>query len=217
MAASNTTLGKKILLLRKEGLSYGQIAKAVPCSKSTVCYYVSVGASELKKASQRAYKRTKVGVLAKKVNLFKSRVYEPIASRKNREVVKRPAREQIRMKMKLFRRRSRSSSYSKVNNITKPYGIKEVVKKLGANPRCYLTGSQIDLSKPQTYSMDHVTPISKGGTNDLDNMELATQSANMAKNDLTVTQFVSLCKRVLMHHGYHVKKIDKEQKKKRCN
>jgi len=209
-----TILGKKIVLLRRQGLSYRAIAKTIPCSKSTVCYHLKGGQKAAKQAQHRAYMLTGEGAVSKKINSFKSRIYKLI---QKREFFKRKktARQQVRHKMKLYRRRSRSSSYDRVNNINKPYGIKEVLGKLGSNPRCYLTGSQIDLAKSETYSLDHVTPISKGGTNDLENMGLATRNANMAKNDLTVSQFVALCKQVLINRGYHVKKIGKEQKKKR--
>lgn len=214
MGPKTTILGKKIVLLRRQGLSYRQIAKTIPCSKATVCYHLTGGQNAAKYAQHQAYMLTGEGTISKKINSFKSRIYKPI---QRPEVIRRKktARQQIRHKMKLYKRRSRSSAYDKVNNISKPYGIKEVLNKLGPNPRCYLTGSQIDLTKSETYSLDHVSPISKGGTNDLENMGIATRNANMAKNDLTVSQFVALCKLVLINRGYHVKKIGKEQKKKR--
>ena len=208
LGAKTAIIREKIFLLRNLGLSHREIADEISHSKATVCYHLSGGQTAARKAKSRAYVGTRVGSLSKKLNLFKSRIYKSILKRKFLKI-KKTARRQLADKMKLYKRRSKSSAYAKVNNINKPYGIKEVFDKIGPNPRCYLTGSRIDLTKSETYSLDHVTPISKGGTNDLKNMGIATRNANMAKNDLTVSQFVALCKLVLTNRGYHVKKIGK--------
>ena len=81
--------------------------------------------------------------------------------------------------------KNRKRSFGKVNNIEKEYGIKELLEKLGDNPRCYLTGDQIDLEDSASYNFDHIVPVSKGGTNDLSNLGICTKAANAAKNDLT--------------------------------
>ena len=87
------------------------------------------------------------------------------------------------------------------------FSSKEFSDKLESNPHCYLTGRKIDLLSPKTYQCDHMIPVSKGGQSTLDNLGLACKDANQAKSDMTLDDFVSLCKDVLTHRGYQIKKI----------
>lgn len=64
--------------------------------------------------------------------------------------------------------------------------------------------------KPQTYSLDHRTPRSKGGANDLENCELACAEANTSKSDLTIEDYIQLCVEVARNNGYEVKKKEPE-------
>ena len=88
------------------------------------------------------------------------------------------------------------------------FSSKEFKDKLVSNPTCYLTGRKIDLLQPKTYQCDHIIPVSKGGTNDLDNLGLACKDANQSKTDLTHDEYIRICKEVLIHHGYSVIKMD---------
>jgi 5-methylcytosine-specific restriction endonuclease McrA len=85
-------------------------------------------------------------------------------------------------------------------------GYKDVLEKFGINPVCYLTGRPIDFNFPESYNLDHVIPRAKGGDNTLSNMNIACRAANMAKNDLLVSEFLELCEEVLLHHGYQVRR-----------
>ena len=78
-----------------------------------------------------------------------------------------------------------------------PFSLGELKSKIGKEPRCYLTGEPIDLMKPETYSLDHIIPISRGGKSSLDNIGLCKSDVNQAKYDMTPTEFISLCKRVI--------------------
>ena len=75
-----------------------------------------------------------------------------------------------------------------------------LINKIGDNPTCAITGVSIDLSKPETYSLDHIMPRSRGGENSLDNCQLVTRQVNQAKSDLTTEEFVLLCKKVVEHN-----------------
>ncbi len=79
-----------------------------------------------------------------------------------------------------------------------------VQRKIGENPICYLTGEPIDTSDLASYSLDHINPISKGGDSSLENLGITTRKANQSKSDLTHKEFLELCKKVLIHHGYNV-------------
>lgn len=84
------------------------------------------------------------------------------------------------------------------------FSASEFKNKLESNPICYLTGRKIDLLKPKTYQCDHIQPVSKNGINTLENMGLVCKVANQAKADMTVDEFLKLCKEVLEHNGYTV-------------
>jgi CRISPR/Cas system Type II protein with McrA/HNH and RuvC-like nuclease domain len=84
--------------------------------------------------------------------------------------------------------------------------LDEVLKKIGPAPTCYLTGEKIDLTDMASYSLDHITPLSRGGKSTLDNMGLSKRIANQAKSDLTKEEFINLCIKVLVHNSYTVEK-----------
>ena len=81
----------------------------------------------------------------------------------------------------------------------------DIINKFGTKTKCYLTGTPIDLEKDD-YCFDHIIPVSKGGSNDLSNLGITTPAANYSKSDLTVEEYLNLCKLVLEHHGYTVNK-----------
>ena len=62
------------------------------------------------------------------------------------------------------------------------------------NNRCALTGLQLT---PQTVSLDHVQPLSRGGSTDLHNCQLTLRTANHMKGSLTHEEFVALCRAVI--------------------
>lgn len=54
----------------------------------------------------------------------------------------------------------------------------------GIETHCYLTGLPINI-KTDDYQLDHIIPISKGGTNELTNMAITCVEANQIKGNLT--------------------------------
>lgn len=85
------------------------------------------------------------------------------------------------------------------NNITIFFTLNELKSKLGKHPKCYLTGKLIDLNKPNTYSLDHIIPVSRGGENSLKNLALMSKDVNQAKWNLTLDEFIKLCNDVVNH------------------
>lgn len=84
------------------------------------------------------------------------------------------------------------------------YTYKDVIKHFGGTTtKCYLTGQPIDILK-DNYNLDHIVPVSKGGTNDLENMGIVIPDANHSKSDLTLDEYLLLCKKVLENFGYTV-------------
>jgi 5-methylcytosine-specific restriction endonuclease McrA len=75
--------------------------------------------------------------------------------------------------------------------------LKNLIVKIGSEPRCYLTGVTIDLNRAESYSLDHIMPICRGGNNTLENCGLAASRANQAKGEMTYQEFVAFCASVV--------------------
>ena len=167
---NNVKRKSNILKLRKNGLSYKQIAKKLGCSLSIISYHCGNG-SEKERAKNTYNKNTPKDCIARKLNTFKSRMKI----------------EKIRNKYVNFRRAKKNRKITGkdvVNNIKKNYTKQDVIDKIGEHPVCYLTGRPIDLCDTKTYQFDHIVPVSKGGTNDLSNLGVCCKEANQAKGEL---------------------------------
>lgn len=62
--------------------------------------------------------------------------------------------------------------------------------------RCALSGR---LLTPETASLDHMVPLSRGGMHDLSNLWIVDHQVNAAKGALTVDEFVAICREVAAH------------------
>jgi len=182
---NNRNLKDDILSLRAEGKSYNQISKILKCSKSVISYHCGNG-SEKRRVLFNTKNRTPI---CKKVSKFKTR-----CSRVNYQG--------IRSKLKTFKRRSvlpGNKTNTIVNSIDKNYTCKDVINKIGENPICYLTGAPINLDDSASYHLDHIIPTSRGGSNNLDNLQICLRDVNLAKGQLMIEEFYELCESVLRY------------------
>ena len=62
--------------------------------------------------------------------------------------------------------------------------------------RCAMTGKPLD----RTAELDHIVPVSKGGKNEPSNLQWLSPEVNQCKNDMTVEQFMEVCKAVLSYY-----------------
>jgi len=173
---------EQILELRAQGKTYDEIVKIVGCSKGTISYHCGEG--QKTKANQRQRENRAKNPLRTRVNRFKGKTVD-------------------RKTNSFIRRRDKGIS-SKGHTFTFTY--EDAFKKVLSNPICYLTGRKIDLSDSKSYHFDHIIPFTKGGENTLENLGLTCKEANKAKDDLSVEEFLQLCKEVLQHNGYTVTK-----------
>lgn len=59
---------------------------------------------------------------------------------------------------------------------------------------CPLTKEKLTI---ENISVDHIIPISKGGTNEISNLQLITFRANVAKNSMTMDEFYLFCRMIV--------------------
>jgi 5-methylcytosine-specific restriction endonuclease McrA len=56
--------------------------------------------------------------------------------------------------------------------------------------RCALSGRELT---PETASLDHAIPLSRGGAHDITNVQCLDYRVNAAKGTMTVEEFVAMC------------------------
>lgn len=182
----NKNLKEKILELRNQGLSYSQIKEILRCSKSTISFHCGEG--QKKKMLIRQNKFRKNNPLKKKIeNFLRNKKYNNKAI-----VVKGNYLERLKIKTWHFIKIKKTKGYGK-----RMFNETDLLNKIGTNPRCYLTGRSIDLTESTSYALDHIVPKSKGGSNSLDNCEIACIKANQAKHNMDYEEFVELCRDVV--------------------
>ena len=188
-----SNMKNKIIELRNKGFTYSQICKILGCSKGTVAYWCNTTTRYKNKIKCENRKKSNLG-------LFKfSKAYSSFCNRKrsnNKTSFCIDSNKRFRNCISHFRNRG--------NMISKKYTYKEAWEYLNApNVKCYLTGTPINM-ETDSYDLDHIIPVSKGGTNELSNLGVAIPMANRSKSDLTVDEYLELCKKVLEYHGYIV-------------
>jgi 5-methylcytosine-specific restriction endonuclease McrA len=63
--------------------------------------------------------------------------------------------------------------------------------------RCALTGWKLE---PDVAYVDHSTPLSRGGTHAIENLQVLHASVNTAKGTMTTQEFVEMCLAVADWH-----------------
>ena len=185
-----------VLRLRAEGKSYRQIASELGCSKSTISYLLSEKTREniVKKIERYKDERPWVIKLWKLLDNFKRR-----KQGSGKVSMTKDWNKKIRTSVSQFKRSLETLPM-------KDYTYKDVIDHFGGTiVTCELTGRQIDITKDD-YNLDHIVPVARGGSNELDNMAFTIPDANAAKHQMTNEEFVMLCKEVCEHFGYTVTK-----------
>jgi 5-methylcytosine-specific restriction endonuclease McrA len=64
--------------------------------------------------------------------------------------------------------------------------------------KCALTGRELN---PQTASIDHMQPLSRGGEHSVSNLQVVHYDVNQAKGTMTQDEFIAMCREVVGLHG----------------
>ena len=105
---------------------------------------------------------------------------------------------------------SKISQFSRMGKKTKRFYCKfmfkekDLMNKIGDEPRCYWTGRKINLDNGKSYQLDHFVPKSKGGDNSLENCVLACKEANQGRSDITSEDYIKLSCEVAVHKGKEI-------------
>ncbi|MCI0333667.1 MAG: HNH endonuclease [Planctomycetes bacterium] len=62
--------------------------------------------------------------------------------------------------------------------------------------RCAISGRELT---PQTASLDHILPLSRGGEHGINNVWVVDHQVNSAKGTMTCDEFVTMCRDVATH------------------
>lgn len=101
---------------------------------------------------------------------------------------------------------SRFKNVNMEQNELLEYSYHDALEHLGGmKTKCYLTGKEIDI-ETDDFNLDHIIPLDKGGSNELSNMGITIPEANASKTNLTVEEYLDLCKSVLENFVYTVTK-----------
>lgn len=64
--------------------------------------------------------------------------------------------------------------------------------------RCALSGRKLT---PETASLDHIVPLSRGGSHEIENLWVVEHLVNTAKGTMTVDEFLEMCRDVTHMHS----------------
>lgn len=174
---AKTILGERILKLRGQGKTYKQIVEELNCCKATVSYYC--GDDQKNKERERSKKRFEKFTDSEKAVHKKLQGYlYDYGHKHNKRNTNRP-------------------------KLTNDF-FKNVFQNISKNPKCYLTGENINLEDMSSWSFDHKIPLSRGGNKEINNLGLCLRIANQAKTSMTPEEFVCFCKKVLINYGYEI-------------
>lgn len=70
----------------------------------------------------------------------------------------------------------------------------------GQQYKCALSGRKLT---PETASVDHIVPLSKGGTHDISNIWVVDHRVNIAKGTMSVEEFVTMCREIAKYMEKH--------------
>jgi 5-methylcytosine-specific restriction endonuclease McrA len=71
--------------------------------------------------------------------------------------------------------------------------------KIAKQQKCICAISGIKLTA-ENISIDHIVPVSQGGSNNISNIRLVHAKVNKMRNDYTMEEFLDLCKKIHLNN-----------------
>lgn len=93
-----------------------------------------------------------------------------------------------------------NSKISKFCKGTNTFSAYDLLDNIGPEPKCYITKSPINLTNKKSYSLDHIIPVSKGGSSTLDNCGLCLTIVNLSKGTLSLEEYIELSRIVYINN-----------------
>lgn len=82
---------------------------------------------------------------------------------------------------------------------TRPVTAKQILEMIRSqHHRCAISGRELT---PETASLDHIHPLSRGGSHEPSNLCIVEHLVNSAKGTMTLEEFVALCRDVTHHQS----------------
>ncbi len=79
-------------------------------------------------------------------------------------------------------------------HMPRPITAKQILQLVEAQAyKCAISGRDLT---PETASLDHITPIGRGGEHVLENLWIVDRQVNAAKGSMTNEEFFALCEQV---------------------
>lgn len=151
--------------------------------------HIGRGPDEVRKA-KREFMATKRAANPEKARAYQRRFYHE-------------NRDRYRLKSKEYhRRRFFNRRATKLLNISAGQLASLWRKQRGL---CGLTGERLTRDNAQ---VDHISPRSRGGTDDISNLRWVTKKVNYAKRELTDSEFLDLCRNVAEWIGIRIQQVD---------
>ena len=69
------------------------------------------------------------------------------------------------------------------------------------NGKCAICGKPVKFNK---MTIDHIIPLSQGGTNEFSNLQLACHSCNRLKNNFKEDEFYGMVSRIFWYHKWQM-------------
>jgi len=82
---------------------------------------------------------------------------------------------------------------AKAKNITATQVLELVERQ---DYRCAISGRKLT---PETASLDHIVPFSRGGEHNISNVWVVDHQVNIAKGTMTLEEFMAMCRDVINH------------------
>ena len=86
----------------------------------------------------------------------------------------------------------KQKKYAVDNLKVSPFDLWLLAKK--QKLKCAISGIKLD---SENISVDHITPLSRGGSIELSNLQLVTKKVNYMKSTMDLNELVSLCRKIV--------------------